>query len=67
MKPTDFDRLELRALLNNPKYGSSDRDRDKARAKLKRLGMIRFDRKAWQWEVLQVGRAALADGGRDAG
>lgn len=51
---------ELTLLLRDPKFGGSDRVRDGARAKLKRLRMIRFDRKAWEWEVLPAGYDALA-------
>ncbi|MGP2493328.1 hypothetical protein ACTDI4_17085 [Mesorhizobium sp. PUT5] len=50
---------EIKRLIRDPKYGSSDRARDQARTKLKRLGLIEFDRKAWEWVVLPAGRAAL--------
>jgi len=60
VKLTDSQRAEIQALIHKPKYGSSDRDRDKARTVLKRLGLIRFDRKAWTWEVLPAGRALLS-------
>ena len=56
---------EMELLIRDPKYGSSNRLRDQARTKLKRLGLIRFDRKAWQWEVLPAGRLALAEDERD--
>ncbi|MFC3208082.1 hypothetical protein [Aquamicrobium soli] len=49
-------KLELERLVRDPKYGNSDRARDRARTKLKRLGLIRFDRKVWQWVVLPVAR-----------
>ncbi len=35
---------EIKRLIRDPKYGSSDRARDQARTKLKRLGLIEFDR-----------------------
>jgi len=63
MKLSDMELLELGLLIRDPKYGSSRRDRDRARTKLKRLGLIRFDRKAWAWEVLPAGRQALASSG----
>ncbi len=54
---------EIKRLIRDPKYGSGDRARDQARTKLKRLGLIEFDRKAWEWVVLPAGRAAME--GRD--
>ena len=59
MNLSEAERREIQLLMDDPKYGSSDRERDRARAKLKRLGLKRFDRKAWAWEVLPAGRAAL--------
>ena len=59
MKLSDMELRELGLLIRDPKYGSSDRKRDRARTKLKRLGLIRFDRKAWEWEVLPDGLVAL--------
>lgn len=56
--PDDL-RREIELLLRDPKYATSNRLRDQARTKLKKLGMIRFDRKAWQWEILPAGRRAL--------
>lgn len=63
MKLTDLEKREMKMLLRDPKYGSSDRERDRIRTKLKRLGLIRFDRKAWAWEVLPAGREALTPSG----
>lgn len=54
---------EIEMLVRDPKYGSSNRLRDQARTKLKRLGLIKFDRKAWEWVVLPAGRRALQEGG----
>lgn len=56
---TEAQRREITLLLENPKYGSSDRVRDRARTRLKALGFIRFDRKAWCWRITPAGRAAL--------
>ncbi len=56
---TEVHLRELKALTLDPFYGSSDRVRDRARTKLKRLGMIRFDRPARRWVVLPAGLAAL--------
>lgn len=63
MNLTDIEKREMKMLLRDPKYGSSDRERDRIRTKLKRLGLIRFDRKAWAWEVLPAGRQAIASSG----
>lgn len=52
---------EIKRLIRDPKYGSSGRARDQARTKLKRLGLIGFDRKAWEWVVLPAGRAAMEE------
>lgn len=62
MALSDAQRTELELLIRCPKYGSSYRDRYRARTRLKRLGMIKFDRKA---VVLPAGRRALQEGGRD--
>lgn len=59
MALSEAQRRELELLIRDPKYGSSDRARDRARTTLKRMGMITFDRKTWQWVVLPAGRAAL--------
>lgn len=59
MKLSDIELRELGLLLHEPKHGGSDRVCDRARTKLKRLGLIRFDRKAWEWEVMPGGLAAL--------
>lgn len=37
----------------------SDRAEDKAKTRMKRLGLIRFDRSRWRWELLNAGHAAL--------
>ena len=58
---TATQRREIELLIRDPKHGSSDRKRDRARTALIRNGMILFDRRAWQWEVLPAGRAALSD------
>lgn len=55
---------ELAQLMGRPPYGSSCRVRDGLRKTLKRLGMIRFDRATWQWEILPAGRAALKEQAR---
>jgi len=40
---------------------SSDRPTDRARSKLKRLGLIEFNRSTWLWLITDAGRAALAE------
>lgn len=57
-------RQEIDRLKRNPTWASSDRTRDRLRTKLKKLGMVRFDRKAWRWEVLPAGEAFLSDAPR---
>jgi len=59
MTLSEHDTRELRLLVDNPKYGSSDRVRDRARARLKHMGLIVFDRAKWEWKVLLEGYAAL--------
>lgn len=39
---------------------SSFRDEDKAKTRLKRLGMVQFDRPTWRWQILPAGLEALA-------
>lgn len=58
-KLTEAQRREIELLIRDPRYGSSDRDRDRARTRLKALGMIRFNRSVWQWEILPAGRRAI--------
>jgi len=55
---TDFIQ-EIRLLLEDPKSGTSNRLRDQRRTKMKQLGLIEFDRKAWAWVVLPAGHALL--------
>ncbi|PZO78455.1 MAG: hypothetical protein DI629_12215 [Mesorhizobium amorphae] len=38
----------------------ADRDSDRARSKLKKLGLIRFHRKAWAWQLTDAGVALRA-------
>lgn len=61
MKLTEEHLQEMRMLIFCPKKGTSSRRRDRLRKTLKRLGMIRFDRDAWQWVVLPAGRKALEE------
>lgn len=56
---TKEDVVEMGLLIRNPKYGSSDRHRDKQRMRLKRLGCIAFDRTKWEWTITDLGRQAL--------
>jgi hypothetical protein len=58
---TETQITELQLLTRDPKNGTSNRIRDRARIALKRKGLIRFDRNAWTWEVLEAGRAALEE------
>lgn len=58
-KLTETERAEIEALIRDPKHGSSDRVRDRARTRLKKMGLIRFDRPTWAWVVSGTARAAL--------
>lgn len=58
--PLSKDELaELRLLWARPSYGGSDRQRDRMRTKLKKRGIIRFDRANWKWELLPAALRAL--------
>lgn len=63
-KLSEVEKTEIGLLLRKPKYAGSDRVRDRARTRLKSLGLITFDRRAWSWVVLPAGRAALEQEGR---
>lgn len=52
---------QLRKLRNGDDIKSSDRASDKARTKLKKLGLIEFDRTAWLWKMTPSGWDALMD------
>ena len=60
-KLTTADLREIALLIARPRYGSSDRVRDKARARLKRLELISFDRRTREWNVSPAGRLALSE------
>lgn len=50
---------QLQALQRGMNICSSDRPSDRARTKMKKLGLITFDRKMWLWRITDDGRAAL--------
>lgn len=54
---------EIALLIKNPRYGGSDRQRDRKRTALKKIGLLHFDRKAWSWVVHPALFRALAQGG----
>lgn len=58
-KMTLADITEMRKLMQDPKNGGSDRQRDKQRSRLKRLGYIVFSRVDWEWKITPAGRSAL--------
>lgn len=58
MTALDYDLLSRCAAGEN--ITSSDRERDRARTKLKRLGFLIFERPNWRWVVTSYGRALLA-------
>ena len=60
-KLTEGDLAEIKRLIDNTIDGRSERASDRNRTHLKALGLIRFDRQSWQWEVLPAGRAKLAE------
>jgi hypothetical protein len=47
-------RLDLREDIR-----SSDRPSDRARTRLKKLGLIIFDRSKWRWKITYAGQDAL--------
>lgn len=62
MKLSEIECEQLRVLIANRDIKSSDRVRDRARTRLKKLGYIYFDRAAWLWRITDAGRAALEGG-----
>lgn len=52
MMLSDAEREEIEKLIRSPKYASSNRTRDKLRTRMKKKGLIHFDRKKWEWVVL---------------
>lgn len=49
----------LREAVSGRDIKSSDRREDKAKARLKKAGYLRFDRDFWRWVVTDAGRAGL--------
>ena len=56
---------QLQKLERGVDVRSSDRTTDRARTKLKKLGMITFDRSVWLWFITDAGRAALSSHNRE--
>lgn len=50
---------QLIRLSRGENIASSDRVSDRARTKLKKHGLITFDRAAWKWVLTQSGKRAL--------
>lgn len=48
-------------LSMNEDIKSSDRPRDQARTRLKRLGLIIFDRSSWRWQLTHAGQDMTSD------
>lgn len=56
-----FEIYQMKLLAAGVDIASLRLDEDRARSRLKRLGYITFNRKAWRWELLDAGRAALKE------
>ena len=50
---------EIKRLIQDPKYGSSNRLRDNLRRRLVRLGLVKFDHLKWIWTITGAGHKAL--------
>lgn len=55
----EIDQLEF--LIRRPKWAGSDRAYDNMRKKLKRMGLIKFDRSKWAWEITEAGHDVLVN------
>lgn len=58
----DFGKVEadqLRRLYRGENIASSDRAEDRARTRLKKHGLISFDRETWKWTLTATGAHAL--------
>lgn len=51
---------QLQRLQRGENIASSDYTEDRARQKLKRMGLVIFDRTAWRWGLTEEGRRAAA-------
>lgn len=61
MRLTDIEWSQLRLSSQGVDIRSSDRPSDRARSKLKRLGLLTYERAPIaRWRVTDAGRAALA-------
>lgn len=61
MRLTDIEWSQLRLADQGVDIRSSDRPSDRARSKLKRLGLLAYERAPIaRWRVTDLGRAALA-------
>lgn len=61
MKLTDIEWSQLRRASLWEDIRSSDRPSDRARTRLKRLGLLQYNRTFSRWCVTPEGRAALAE------
>lgn len=57
---------QLAKIAHGKDVRSSWRNEDRARTKLKRLGLINFDRDTWRWCITDAGRAELIRKDREA-
>jgi hypothetical protein len=56
---TDIEWSQLRRAAAGENISSSDRPSDRARTKLKRLGLLEYNRAFARWLVTDLGRSAL--------
>jgi hypothetical protein len=52
---------ELEKLRDKPRNAGSDRSRDNIRKRLKRIGLIWFDRASWEWTLTSAGLDVLQE------
>jgi hypothetical protein len=56
----DIEYSQIKRLLAGEDISSSDRPTDKARQRLKRLGLIEFVKSTWKWRLTAAGREEFA-------
>jgi hypothetical protein len=62
VKLTGIESSQLRLAEQGVDIRSSDRPGDRARSKLKRLGLLVYERSYARWRITDLGRAALSAG-----
>lgn len=59
MTPEQIEQDQLERLGRGENICSSDRPTDRARTRLKKRGLIEFDRPTWRWKLTDAGRSQL--------